>query len=115
MMASDMNWTAELGNAFLSQPQDVMDAVQRMRRQAEDYGYLQSNAQVTVSGGPDIEIMPVNPAFICVPVYDPLDRIRSATFRIFRGRRDSLWIWHITGLRIRPLGMGQHPLRLGPP
>jgi hypothetical protein len=71
MMASDMNWTSELGNAFLAQQQDVMDAVQRERKKARDYGYLRTNAQVVVSGGPYITIMPVNPAFVCVPVYDP--------------------------------------------
>ncbi len=72
MMASDMNWTAELGNAFLAQQQDVMDAVQRARKKARDYGYLRTNGQVVVAGGPYITIMPVNPAFVCVPVYDPL-------------------------------------------
>jgi hypothetical protein len=71
MMAGDMSWTTELGNAFLSQRQDVMDAVQRMRRKAKDYGYLRSNAQVIVRGGTYIEILPANPAFICVPYYDP--------------------------------------------
>ncbi len=40
MMASDMNWTSQLGNAFLAQQQDVMDAVQRERAVAERYGYL---------------------------------------------------------------------------
>src|SRR6266852_4700372 len=73
MMRADMNWTSHLGNAFLSQPQDVMDAVQRMRRQARDYGYLRSNGQVIVGGsGPYIEIMPVNPGYMVVPYYDPL-------------------------------------------
>jgi hypothetical protein len=72
MMASDMNWTTELGNAFLAQHDDVMDAVQRMRKKAKDYGYLRTNAQVVVSTGPYITIVPVNPYFICVPVYDPL-------------------------------------------
>ena len=56
MMASDMDWTTELGNAFLAQRQDVMDAVQRMRKKAKEYGYLKSNVQVVVSGGPFIEI-----------------------------------------------------------
>jgi Protein of unknown function (DUF3300) len=72
MMASDMVWTAELGNAFLDRPQEVMDAVQRLRKQAKDYGYLRSNAQIIVSGGPYIEILPASPNFICVPFYDPL-------------------------------------------
>jgi hypothetical protein len=73
MMASDMGWTQSLGNAFLAQQQDVMDAVQRQRRLARDYGYLRTNATVVVTGGgPWIEINPVNPAFIVVPAYDPL-------------------------------------------
>ncbi len=71
MMASDMQWTAALGNAFLSQQGDVMEAVQRDRRKARDYGYLRSNAQVVVGGGPYITIMPANPGYVCVPVYDP--------------------------------------------
>ena len=71
MMASDMPWTQELGNAFLAEPQDVMDAVQRMRRLAQSFGYLRSNTQVTVAAGPYIEILPVNPAYVVVPYYNP--------------------------------------------
>jgi hypothetical protein len=66
-MASDMNWTNDLGNAVLAQRQDVMDAVQRMRRKARDYGYLRTDQQIIVSGGPYIEIEPVSPGFIVVP------------------------------------------------
>lgn len=72
MMASDMNWTRDLGDAFLAQSQDVMDAVQRMRRQARDFGYLRTNGQIIVGGGPYITIAPVNPAVLYVPYYDPL-------------------------------------------
>lgn len=71
MMASDMNWTSQLGNAFLAQPQEVMDAVQRRRADAERFGYLRSSEQVVVSSGPYITIQPVNPAFVVVPYYDP--------------------------------------------
>ena len=71
-MASDMSWTRELGDAFLAQHEGVMDAVQRERKRAREYGYLRSNPQVVVSGGPYIQIMPVNPGFIYVPYYDPL-------------------------------------------
>ena len=70
-MNADMNWTSQLGNAFLAQPQDVMDAVQRQRGIAQRYGYLRSNGQVLVGGGPYITIEPVNPAFVVVPWYDP--------------------------------------------
>jgi hypothetical protein len=72
MMASDMDWTTDLGNAVLAQRPDVMDAVQRERHKAAEYGYLRTNAQIVVSTGPFITIMPVNPGFICVPAYDPL-------------------------------------------
>jgi hypothetical protein len=71
MMASDINWTRDLGNAFLAQQQDVMDAVQRQRMKARDFGYLRSNGQIIVGGGPYITIMPANPAFVVVPYYDP--------------------------------------------
>ncbi len=71
MMASAMPWTQELGDAFLAQRADVMDAVQRMRQKAQSYGYLRSNKQVTVSQGPYVEILPVDPGFIVVPYYDP--------------------------------------------
>ena len=71
MMASDMRWTEDLGNAFLGQPGEVMDAVQRMRQRARDYGYLRSNGQIIVSGGPYIEILPARADYIVVPYYDP--------------------------------------------
>jgi hypothetical protein len=72
MMARDPGWTNAIGNAFLSQRDDVMDAVQRLRRRARDYGYLRSGGQVRVIGGPYIEIQPVDPAFVVVPYYDPM-------------------------------------------
>jgi hypothetical protein len=73
MMASDMGWTTALGNAVLAQRNDVMDAVQRERQRAYDYGYLRSNPyeQVTVAGPGDIVILPAQPGYYYVPVYDP--------------------------------------------
>jgi hypothetical protein len=71
MMASDMPWTQELGNAVLAQRPDVMDAVQVMRRRAAQYGYLRSNQWIVVGMGPYITIMPVSPAYIVVPYYSP--------------------------------------------
>jgi len=73
MMARDPGWTQALGDAVLSQRPDVMDAVQRMRQKAMDSGYLQSNGQdrVVVGGPGDIEILPVNPGYVCVPYYNP--------------------------------------------
>jgi hypothetical protein len=72
-MARDMAWTEQLGNAVLTQRGAVMDAVQRMRRKAMDYGYLQpNNYEQIVSDGGYIQILPVNPGLIYVPYYDPL-------------------------------------------
>ena len=83
MMASDMNWTTDLGNAFLAQQQDVMDAVQRERKKARDYGYLRSNGQIVVSGGPYITIM---------PVIRPTSWCRTTIRRLFSSRRGpDLW------------------------
>ena len=72
MMAADMGWTQQLGDAVLAQRGDVMDAVQRMRRRAYDYGYLRTNAGIRVNYGPYIEILPVGPGYYVVPRYDPL-------------------------------------------
>ena len=71
-MERDMNWTQALGNAVLNSRADVMDAVQRMRHRAYDYGYLRDCPQYrVVVGGPWIEIAPINPGMIYVPIYDP--------------------------------------------
>src|SRR5580698_8891246 len=72
----DIQWTTDLGNAFLAQPADVMAAVQRMRARAQANGKLQSNQQETVTtenqnGQQAIEIQPANPQVIYVPYYDP--------------------------------------------
>jgi hypothetical protein len=45
--------------------------VQRQRAIAQRYGYLRTNGQVVVSGGPYITVLPVNPGFVVVPYYDP--------------------------------------------
>jgi len=73
----DVTWTTNLGNAFLAQQQDVMDAVQRMRQQAQQAGKLASTPQQNVvsedqGGQPYIEIMPADPDVIYVPCYDPM-------------------------------------------
>jgi hypothetical protein len=72
MMASDMAWTTDLGNAVLADRDAVMDAVQRQRKIAKQYGYLKTRGPIVVSGDSYVEILPANPAFIVVPAYDPL-------------------------------------------
>jgi hypothetical protein len=75
-LTSNVQWTTQLGNAFLAQQADVMAAVQRMRARAQQNGRLQSNAQQTVTtdmqyGQPEIMIEPASPDIMYVPVYDP--------------------------------------------
>ena len=73
MMARDPGWTEQLGNAVLTQRPEVMDAVQRMRKKAKDYGYLQPNGYLNVvANNGYIEILPVDPGLYYVPYYDPL-------------------------------------------
>jgi len=72
-MALDMSWSQQLGAAVLDQRPDVMDAVQRMRQQAYNYGYLRSNQyeQVVMRSPGVIEIVPAAPGIYAVPLYDP--------------------------------------------
>jgi Protein of unknown function (DUF3300) len=73
MMAHDMAWTEQFGNAVLTQDADVMDAVQRMRQRAMGYGYLAPNSYVNVvSSGGYIQILPIDPNVLYVPYYDPV-------------------------------------------
>jgi len=61
-----------LGEAFLAQQGDVMDAVQRLRHQAETAGTLKSSPQETVaSDGGDVTISSPPSDVIYVPDYDP--------------------------------------------
>lgn len=106
MMASEMNWTSDLGNAFLVERPDVMDAVQRMRRRAWDYGYLRSNPQVVVNNGPYIEIIPAAPAFVCVPYYDPLVVYAPPRPGFFVGGAVRFGFGVTIGAAFRPWGWG---------
>src|SRR6266704_3496324 len=76
-MAGNVQWTTDLGNAFLAQQSDVMGAVQRMRAKAQGTGNLKTSAQQVVktetvsSGKQVIEIQQANPDVVYVPSYDP--------------------------------------------
>ena len=71
-MARDMSWTQALGEAVLNSRDAVMDAIQRMRHKAYDAGNLADTPQDNVQAdGPVLQIVPVDPGVIFVPVYDP--------------------------------------------
>ena len=72
MLDDNLAWTTDLGQAFLNQPADVMDSVQRLRAQARALGNLLSTPQQTVVVDDGIiEIVPAAPQVIYVPVYQP--------------------------------------------
>ncbi len=84
MMNEKLEWTTQLGEAFLAQTNDVQTAVQALRKQAETAGNLKSSKEQKVSrvaaprgtgyaGPPEyIVIEPLEPDYIYVPVYDPV-------------------------------------------
>ena len=76
-LAENIKWTTDLGNAFLAQQSDVMDAVQRMRMKAKDAGNLKSNAQMkvetqVVETKTVVVIQQANPQVVYVPAYNPV-------------------------------------------
>jgi len=76
-LADDIQWTTDLGNAFLAQQSDVMDAVQRMRKKAQDKGNLATTEQQRVEtkvieSKSVIVIEQANPQVVYVPSYDPV-------------------------------------------
>src|SRR5258705_8626017 len=76
-LANDIQWTTDLGNAFLAQQSDVMEAVQRMRKKAQDKGNLKSTEQQKVEtqvieNKSVIVVEQANPQVVYVPSYDPV-------------------------------------------
>jgi hypothetical protein len=95
MMDEKLDWTQKLGDAFLAQQAELMDAVQRLRAKAHDEGTLMSSKEQTVSVEPSppppadaapapaaaaapapppttiIKIEPTDPEIVYVPVYNP--------------------------------------------
>jgi hypothetical protein len=75
-LADNIKWTTDLGNAFLAQQSDVMDAVQRMRKKAQDVGNLKSNQQQkvetkTVENKTVVVVEQADPQVVYVPSYNP--------------------------------------------
>ena len=85
MMSADLDWTTDLGDAEVNQPQDVADVIQALRAKAEAAGSLKTTDQQTVTTTQQtiatasgesaqasyIEIQPTNPSTVYVPTYDP--------------------------------------------
>jgi hypothetical protein len=71
MMAVDLDWTEDLGNAMLMQDTDVLASIQRRRHDAYSAGNLVSNeAQQIDRQDGEIYIQPTDPERVYVPYYD---------------------------------------------
>ncbi|HWY69209.1 MAG TPA: DUF3300 domain-containing protein [Terriglobales bacterium] len=75
-LTDDVQWTTDLGNAFLAQQSEVMDAVQRMRKKAQDTGNLKSSEQQkvetkVVESKQIIVVEQAQPQVVYVPSYNP--------------------------------------------
>ncbi len=84
-LADDIQWTTDLGNAFLAQQSDVMDAVQRMRQKAEGTGALTSNEQQkvenkVVENKSVIVVEQASPDVVYVPEYNPVAVYGAAVY-----------------------------------
>lgn len=88
LMGENPPWVQNLGDAFLAQPKDVMESVQRLRLLAQQTGALQSTPQQTVttvtkaaptktattatpSSPTVIKIESADPQVVYVPTYNP--------------------------------------------
>jgi len=79
-----LEWTEHLGEAFIAQQGDVMDAVQRMRRRAQAAGSLRTSQQESVaSDGDDVTISPPPDEMIFVPSYDPWCAFGAWPYQIY--------------------------------
>ncbi len=88
-MNDDLGWTAELGQAFIQQPSELMDAIQSLRAKAQSVGTLQTTpeqvvivtnavvermyeSQIVYVTNTVVQIVPASPQVIYVPVYNPV-------------------------------------------
>jgi hypothetical protein len=73
IMADKVEWTEQLGKAFLTQPGDAMGAVQRLRHAALAAGNLKATPEchcIVQIGGDIISIRPSDAELVSIPVYD---------------------------------------------
>lgn len=68
----NLSWTKQVGEAFVEQPAEVMQAVQRLRAKARAAGTLvDTPQQQVIAESSTIRIVPAQPEVIYVPYYEP--------------------------------------------
>jgi hypothetical protein len=74
MMSDKIEWTQNLGDAFLAQQKDVLDTVQKLRKKAYDQGNLKTTKEQKVSVDNTTQVIivqPASPEVVYVPSYNP--------------------------------------------
>jgi hypothetical protein len=107
-LADDIQWITDLGNAFLAQQNDVMDAIQRMRKKAQDAGNLKSTEQQkvetkVVETKQVIVVEQANPQVIYVPTYNPTVVLTRPEW-LFPSV--SVWRWERPGVAVGAITAG---------
>ena len=94
MMAKYPTWTDQLGDAVSAQKEAVLDAVQRLRHKAYDYGHLKTNEQVTVTVDTTIIVQPTRTEYVYVPVYNPrvVYYVRSDGYTTYVRYSSGVWL-----------------------
>jgi hypothetical protein len=68
----NLEWTTQVGDAFIDQPAEVMNSIQNLRAKARALGNLVDTPQQRiVQDDADIRIIPAQPNYIYEPRYDP--------------------------------------------
>jgi hypothetical protein len=72
-MSENLDWTRDMGDAFLESQSQLLDAVQRLRGKASDAGNLTTSPEQTVTVQEDkiIVIESADPEVIYIPTYSP--------------------------------------------
>jgi len=91
-MDKNLSWTSALGDAYFNDQQAVLNAVQVMRKRAQDAGTLKTTPQQNVTTqGQTIIIEPANPQVVYLPEYDPW-LIYGAPLAVYPGYYAGPWI-----------------------
>jgi hypothetical protein len=81
-MSDNLDWTKDLGDAFLGQKDEVLEGVQRMRAKAYEAGTLKTTKEQVVTREivqekEIIRVEPADPQVVYVPTYSPSEAYGS--------------------------------------
>jgi len=91
-MDKNVSWTSALGDAYFNDQQDVINAIQALRKRAQDAGTLKTTTQQKVTTqGQTIIIEPPNPEIVYLPTYDPWI-VYGAPLAVYPGYFAGPWV-----------------------